>query len=255
MITGNKMPIRILVADDDRTTRLVLRGLLEGWGHEVLEASDGAEARELLLGRNPPHVAVLDWSMPAPDGLELCRELAADTGRPLIYRILLTVRWGRLHRLTGLEAGAHDFITKPADPDALQARVLVGARLVAADRTRREQEERIQQYQRELERKVMERTADLRQLTDKLRGERQRLFDLLNSLPGYVCVIDRSFRISYCNGPFISLFGEPGDDTCFSVIRDKSVPCEGCRVSTESSRSRVHIIHDPRGRTFQAFPK
>ncbi len=72
--------MRIMIADDDATTRASLRIMLGDLGHEVLQASDGAEAWQFLQ-RDWVPVVITDWLMPEPDGLELCR-MIREENRP-----------------------------------------------------------------------------------------------------------------------------------------------------------------------------
>jgi DNA-binding response OmpR family regulator len=133
--------MRILIADDDDVSRLMLAAMLARRGHEVIEASDGQEAWRVLQAHDPPPLAVLDWMMPGLDGVEVCRRVRATAALKRTYLILLTAREGKADTLEGLAAGANDYVTKPFDRDELVARVNVGvevARLQAelAERVR-----------------------------------------------------------------------------------------------------------------------
>ena len=120
--------MRILIADDDHVSTMMLRSTLEQWGFEVFVAHDGAEAWARINGPEPPAVAIVDWMMPEIDGVELCRRIRAATLPSPVYVILLTARNSRQDLVTGLEAGADDYLTKPFDPDELRARIHVGQR-------------------------------------------------------------------------------------------------------------------------------
>jgi sigma-B regulation protein RsbU (phosphoserine phosphatase) len=123
--------MRILIADDDRMTRLMLSGSLERWGFDVIVADDGVSAWERIIGQPPPELAIVDWIMPGLDGLELCRRVRAASLPTPVYLILLTSRTSRQDLVAGLEAGADDYLTKPFDPDELRARIHVGQRTLA----------------------------------------------------------------------------------------------------------------------------
>ena len=123
--------MRILIADDDRMSTMMLSRSLERWGFDVVVAHDGASAWEQIVGDAPPELAIVDWMMPGIDGIELCRRLRAASLPTPVYVILLTARTSRQDLVAGLEAGADDYLTKPFDPDELRARIHVGQRTLA----------------------------------------------------------------------------------------------------------------------------
>lgn len=125
-------PSRVLVADDDRTTRAMLKAMLSRWRYEVHTASDGLEAWEILRRPNSPRVAVLDWIMPGMDGVDVCRRIRLEVPAEerYIYIILLTAKTSREEIVAGLEAGADDYMVKPFDASELQVRVRIGQRIV-----------------------------------------------------------------------------------------------------------------------------
>lgn len=120
----------VLIADDLDVNRKLLRTLLTADGYDVLEASDGAEAFQILQGANGPIVGLIDWEMPEMEGIEVCRQTRALESPPPIYLILLTVRDSKQDIVTGLKAGANDYITKPFDKTELLARVGIGKQMV-----------------------------------------------------------------------------------------------------------------------------
>jgi CheY-like chemotaxis protein len=127
--------MKILVADDDPTCRTLIRGLLRSWGRECQLASDGDEAWEMIRGSDCSILAILDWTMPGLDGLELCRRIRALPAGRLVYAMLLTARTGREDVLEGLRGGADDYLTKPFDPQELFARIQIGERMLGLQRS------------------------------------------------------------------------------------------------------------------------
>jgi sigma-B regulation protein RsbU (phosphoserine phosphatase) len=123
--------MRILIADDDRMSTLMLGQTLKNWGFEVVVAHDGTAAWECIAGETPPSLAIVDWMMPGVDGIELCRRIRETPPRSPVYVILLTARNSRQDLVVGLEAGADDYLTKPFEPDELRARIHVGHRTLA----------------------------------------------------------------------------------------------------------------------------
>ena len=127
---SHQAEVRILIAEDDRVSRRLLEARLLKDGHEVVLAEDGAQAWEAL--RKDPSIllAILDWNMPGLTGPEICQSVRQiQTDQPP-YLILLTSRDTREDIVSGLQAGANDYVTKPFDFDELRARVQVGERVI-----------------------------------------------------------------------------------------------------------------------------
>jgi two-component system cell cycle response regulator len=122
--------VRILIADDDVTSRLVLAGVLKKHGHDVVVTVDGAEAWDAMQRPDAPRLAILDWVMPGLSGVDVCRRARTIESDQPPYIILLTSRGQKTDIVTGLEAGADDYLAKPFDPGELLARVDVGRRLI-----------------------------------------------------------------------------------------------------------------------------
>ncbi len=131
--------MRAVIADDDRVTTTVLARALQQQGLDVEIANDGASAWQLLNSGRPTSLAIMDWEMPGLDGIELCRRIRNEPSLVDTYLILLTGRGSRLDLVTGLEAGADDYMVKPIHHDELRARVKTGVRIakLQADRAER----------------------------------------------------------------------------------------------------------------------
>ncbi len=116
------MARRVLVVDDEREIRTVLRAYLEAEGHVVTEAATGAEAlrRALATDGTAPDVVLLDIGLPDLDGLEVLRTLRRESD---VYVILVTARAEEADTLIGLSTGADDYVTKPFSPREVVARV------------------------------------------------------------------------------------------------------------------------------------
>jgi DNA-binding response OmpR family regulator len=116
------MARRVLVVDDEREIRTVLRAYLEAEGHIVLEAATGAEAlrRALATDGSAPDVVLLDIGLPDLDGLEVLRTLRRSSD---VYVIIVTARADEADTLIGLSTGADDYVTKPFSPREVVARV------------------------------------------------------------------------------------------------------------------------------------
>jgi len=122
--------MRILIAEDDLTSRTLLAEMLKKQGHEVAATVNGVEAWQKLQQPGPPALAILDWMMPEMDGLELVGRIRAQqTDRPP-YIIMLSAKGDKADIIAGLEAGANDYLAKPFDAGELRARIEVGRRMV-----------------------------------------------------------------------------------------------------------------------------
>jgi DNA-binding response OmpR family regulator len=118
----------VLVVDDERAIRRLLRMYLTDAGFTVAEAGTGEEAIEQVR-RGGIDIVLLDVMLPGMDGYEVCRRLRETTSTPVI---MLTARGEEAHRVTGLELGADDYVTKPFSPNEVVARVKAVMRRVSA---------------------------------------------------------------------------------------------------------------------------
>ena len=146
------MGMTILIAEDDPVSSLILRRSLEGLHEEVVVASDGEDAWQLVRDRDDIRLVISDWMMPRLDGVDLCRRVRALEGRPYVYFILLTAKAFKEDRLAGLGAGADDFLTKPLDRPELIARLNVASRLLATQEELRQRTAELERLHAELQR-------------------------------------------------------------------------------------------------------
>lgn len=122
--------MKILIAEDEYTTRLMVQVSLENWGYSVISVVDGQEAMGYLEQPDAPDIAILDWEMPELDGVQVCRRVKELERETPIYVILLTARDSQNDILEGFAAGADDYMTKPFNDNELRARVRVAERMV-----------------------------------------------------------------------------------------------------------------------------
>lgn len=125
----------VLIVDDDPITRLALCAALEEWGLNPVVAENGHRALELLEEDNPPHLLILDWSMPGISGPELCKILRARSDGQFFYILMLTGKEGNDAVIEAMEAGADDFLSKPFDHRVLKVRIAAGSRIVRLEQT------------------------------------------------------------------------------------------------------------------------
>jgi DNA-binding response OmpR family regulator len=143
--------MRILIAEDEPVSRRLLQKSLEHWGYEAVVCVDGTEAWSALQGEDAPPIAVLDWMMPGMDGPDICRGIRESTRAQQPYLMLLTGRTRMADVVTGLKAGADDYLTKPVDRDELEARLGVAVRVV------------------QLQQRLAQRVAELEQAMSRVR--------------------------------------------------------------------------------------
>jgi two-component system, cell cycle response regulator len=122
--------MKVLIADDSKTSRLLLRSALERWGYNVVTAEDGIQALEELTRPDGPSLAILDWVMPGFTGPEVCKRIRAIRREPYTYILLLTSKNTKTETIEGMESGADDYIVKPFDEPELQVRLRAGKRIV-----------------------------------------------------------------------------------------------------------------------------
>jgi phosphoserine phosphatase RsbU/P len=125
--------MRILIAEDDSMSRMLLEQALTQQGHQVVVAVNGREAWDSFQKEYFP-VLISDWLMPDLDGLMLCRAVRQTQRDSYTYIVLLTVLHGKANYLEAMEAGADDFVTKPFDAEQLAARVHVAERILGLRR-------------------------------------------------------------------------------------------------------------------------
>jgi len=177
----------ILIVDDEPMNHDIFEALMHREGYNLISASNGPEAIEKAR-EYVPDVILLDVMMPEMDGFEACRRLRADDLLAEVPIVMVTTLDDKESRLTGIKAGADDFLTKPYDKDELRARVRTIVRLNRyrglLERTleldkinkelcreieeRKRAEEELQNYQKNLEITIAERTRELETAQKKL---------------------------------------------------------------------------------------
>lgn len=120
--------MKILIAEDEPVTRLLLEKMISRAGHETIVTDNGLDAANALDAERPP-IAILDWNMPQMDGLEVCRQVRARGGDDQPYIIFVTVNQEKEDVVRCLDEGADDFIKKPFNEDELEARIRAGERI------------------------------------------------------------------------------------------------------------------------------
>ncbi len=149
--------MRVLIAEDDRTTARSLTALTTSWGYDAIVACDGESALQLIDEQPAPQIVLLAWMLPGMEGPEVCRRIRSLNRSTPSYVILLTSKSARADVVEGLNAGADEYLVKPFNVEELRARLNAGARIL-------ELQERLAVQVRELESAL----ANIRKLTGLL---------------------------------------------------------------------------------------
>ncbi len=184
----------ILLVEDEEDIAALVRVYLERDGFRVLWATRGTEGLA-ELERNDIRLAILDLQLPDADGLDICRAIRTSSSLPVV---MLTARDEEVDRVTGLELGADDYVTKPFSPRELTARVRAVLRRVEPDET----DDRLRAGDVELDRKA--RTATVAGAEVELTGREFDLIWHLAARPGIVVtrsqLLDRVWGIEFPGG-------------------------------------------------------
>jgi two-component system, cell cycle response regulator len=129
-------PCRVLIVDDDNLVQARLSALLRVSNFEVEVADSGEEALTIMNSR-PCQVLLTDWQMPDMDGLALCRIVRADQNENYVYVLMFTIRGSKEDLLTGLAAGADDYLVKGAPVEEILARLEVARRITHVEHSLR----------------------------------------------------------------------------------------------------------------------
>jgi diguanylate cyclase (GGDEF)-like protein len=196
--------MKVLVADDDLGSRLLAQAAVQALGHDCVSAADGTQAWSMFLELSPD-VLITDRDMPGLDGVALCRQIRDQQLDQYTYIVLLTGHGDPQDVLSGMRAGADDYVTKPLNPLDLEARLLAAQRVT----TLHAELDSIRRQLREQAR------------TDPLTGLRNRLglTDELNLLHQVSDRYDRSYCLAMCD---IDSF-KPYNDTYGHVAGDRAL--------------------------------
>lgn len=158
-------PLRILIADDNQSDRMILNAILTRQGHEVITAEDGAQAVE-AFEQQRPQMVLLDVLMPNMDGLEAARRIKSAAGEDLIPVIFLTSLSDAESLASCLEVGGDDFLSKPYNRVILRAKINAFQRMrdlhqsLQQERDRTDQRNRQMVHEQALARRVFDNIAD-----------------------------------------------------------------------------------------------
>ena len=209
--------MRVLIAEDDAVSRMILRRAVEKLGHECIAASDGLEAWETYQANPNVDVVISDWMMPGLDGLAFCEKVRSYTGKRDGYPffIFLTALGDKEHLLEGMNAGADDYLSKPLDREELGARLMAAGRVTSLHH-------QLNSQKRELERLNLELFKQARRDPLTKLGNRLRLREDLETMHARVERYGHSYSAILCDIDYFKLYNDTyghltGDDVLQKV--------------------------------------
>jgi class 3 adenylate cyclase/CheY-like chemotaxis protein len=211
-----------LIVDDNETNRCLLATRLGAQGYETTEAENGERA--LAVAREvAPDVVLLDVMMPKIDGFEVCRRLKGDSTLGFVPIIMVTARTDSQDVVTGLNAGAEEYLTKPIDHAALVARVRSMLRIKELHDRVETQAAELASWNRTLEQRVVEQLAQIERVTRLKRFLSPQIAELiLSSSPDDALASHRrQVTIVFCDLRGFTAFAEIAEpEDVMAVMRE-----------------------------------
>jgi two-component system, cell cycle response regulator len=222
--------VRILIAEDDTASRLILEAALAGLGHEIVTATDGEQAWKLFRSEKVEAI-ISDREMPGLNGVDLCRRIRGSDGGKYIYFIFLTSVNDKVGAAEGIRAGADDYLMKPLNRHELEARLLVASRITELYRELANQQVELERLNSQLFRQA--RIDGLTQV-----GNRLKMREDLDVLVARVAKQGESFCAVMCDVDHFKLYNDEyghlqGDEVLKKVA---STLLQGCRPNDEVYR-------------------
>ncbi|HYC76895.1 MAG TPA: response regulator [Planctomycetota bacterium] len=220
--------MRILLAEDSPTDRMILMRLLAEAGHETTEAADGDAAFEAYR-QGSFECVVTDWVMPGLDGVELTRRIRGMPVDRHVYVVMVTAKEGRRDHRAAIEAGVDDFISKPVDPDELRARLRTADRFHAVhDQLRRNFSEKLS-------------------LCNSLDRQDRRYRDFFARSPDPTALLDAGGRFVELNLAWSRAFGYAPDALQGKALADLAIDddraaCERFLAAAEGDASPQDVV-------------
>jgi two-component system cell cycle response regulator len=250
----NRKDFSVLVVDDSPVYRKLVADTLAGRKGSVFVAETGEEALK-LFARHLPSLVITDWLMPDISGIELCRQIRERFQGSYTYIILLTSMSDKEHVVSGLAAGADDYLTKPFHPEELLARIGVGRRILTL------------QGQLEAQNRLLEQAARIDPLTGLPNrraieewADRQIRGAMRYGFPFWVVLADLD-RFKHIN----DTYGHQAGDTVLSrfgsILRASTRGSDMCGrlggeefllILTHTARENIGVVVDRLRRKFEA---
>jgi diguanylate cyclase (GGDEF)-like protein len=214
--------MRVLIAEANAFSRIVMRQAVEHLGHECLVAGDGLQAWELFV-QSSPEVVISEWSLPGIDGSELCVRVREHAVEQYPYFIFLTALTELSRVVTAMAAGADDYLTKPPDRDQLEAKLIAAGRVIAQHRRLLAHQLAIEQLNRRLHEQA--RRDSLTGLANRL-----QLAEDLDALLGRVERYDHTYCLALCDIDRFKSYNDTygrlaGDEVLRTIARTMQETC------------------------------
>jgi adenylate cyclase len=234
-------PPRILIVDDNETNRCLLTARLGAEGYETTEAENGERALAVVR-EVAPDVVLLDVMMPKIDGFEVCRRLKGDPTLGFVPIIMVTARADSKDVVTGLNAGADEYLTKPIDHAALVARVRSMLRIKELHDRVQIQATELASWNRMLEQRVAEQLEQIERVSRLKRFLSPQIAELVLSSSTHEPLASHRRQVTI-------VFGDLRGFTSFAEIAE---PEEVMAVMREYHTTLGSLIHEFEG-TLERF--
>jgi two-component system, cell cycle response regulator len=209
--------MKVIIAEDDASSRMILKKSIEKFGHECLVAEDGEKAWELFRNEEEVDLIISDWMMPGIDGPELCRRVRAANSSWYTFFVFLTALGDKKHLLEGMKAGADDYLAKPLDREQLQTRLIAASRVNSLHR-------QLNGQKVELERLNLELFKMSRQDTLTRLGNRLKLHEDLEVLSAQMKRYGHIYCTILCDidffKPYNDTYGHLAGDEVLKKVAD-----------------------------------
>jgi adenylate cyclase len=235
------VPPRILIVDDNETNRCLLTTRLGAEGYQTVEAENGEKALA-IVHEIAPDVVLLDVMMPKIDGFEVCRRLKGDTTFGFVPIIMVTARTDSQDVVTGLNAGADEYLTKPVDHAALVARVRSMLRIKELHDRVEAQAIELAAWNRLLEQRVADQVVQIERVSRLKRFLSPQIAELILSSSTHEPLASHRRQVTI-------VFGDLRGFTAFAEIAE---PEEVMAVMKEYHATLGSLVHEFEG-TLERF--